>query len=479
MKNKGHTLHPATLYFLLTVLIIFASWILDVYGLSYVVAGTGETVSIRSLLSPGGIRWLLRHFVTNFTGFAPLGMVLVAMLGVGTAYYSGFLEAVVRAMSKYISQRGVLWAIILIGVLSNVIGDSGYIVLIPIASLLCKSVGIHPIVGVIVAFVSVACGYSAHVVMSTMDPMMARITADAAASCGADSTGIGVLSNWLFMGVSTIPVAVTIYAVTRWWLMRKVGGYEAPVLEPLSRKEKKALWGALQTGVVYLALILVATFSGYGILRGVSGNLMRSPFIFGILFILSMGFWLMGFVYGLTTGSLRSDRSLIQIMVKSVRFAAPFIVIAFFAAQMFACFEYSHLDRYIVTSIANLGTGWNLGALPQLLLFVVLVAVANLFMVSATTKWGIMAYTFIPLFSALGVAPEFVQCAFRVGDSLTNAITPFMFYMPLLYIYLEKYKMNVSFFTISRYTWLYTVSLGIVWILFLTLWFLCGLSTGI
>ena len=479
MKSNRYTLHPATLYLLLTAVIVFASWLLDVYGLSCVVPGTGEVVSVRSILSPGGIRWLLRHVVTNFTGFAPLGMVLVAMLGIGTAYYTGLLEAAIRASARYISQRGVLWVIILSGVLSNVIGDSGYIVLIPIASLLSKSVGLHPVVGVIVAFVSVACGYSANIVMSTMDPMMARITADAAAGCSADCSGVGVLGNWLFMGLSTVPVAVTIYLVTQKWLIRRVGSFQRLTLEPLTQKERRALFGALQVGVAYLVLVLVTTFSGYGILRGVSGNLMRSPFIFGILFIISMGFLLMGLVYGLTTGALRSDRALMAVMVKSMRFVAPFIVIAFFAAQMFACFQYSHLDRFIVSSLASLGSGWQIGVIPQLLLFVLLVSVANLFMVSATTKWSIMAYAFVPLFASMDVAPEFVQCAFRVGDSLTNAVTPFMFYMPLLYIYLEKYKMNVSFFTIGKYTWVYTFWLGIVWISLLFVWFLCGLSTGI
>ena len=174
--------HPATMFFLLTLGIIFLSWIFDVYGLNVRLPQTGEEIRVQSLLSPEGIRWLLRHVVTNFTGFAPLGLVIVAMFGIGVAQHSGFIDACIRKGLR--NQRHNPWRIVLsvivLGLLSNVVGDAGYIILLPIAATLFHSVGLHPIGGIIVAYVSVSCGYSANILLSTLDPMLAATTQEAA-----------------------------------------------------------------------------------------------------------------------------------------------------------------------------------------------------------------------------------------------------------------------------------------------------------
>lgn len=480
MKNSGFCIHPATLYLILLTAIILFSWILDVYSVYYVSPDTGELVYVRSLLSPGGIRWLLRHFVSNFTGFAPLGMVVVAMSGLGIAYYSGFLQACIyRFVNGPKASNKILWGIIFAGILSNVIGDTGYIVLMPLAALLCGRVGIHPLVGVVVAFVSVACGYNANLFVSTMDPMMSRLTDEVTEFFNLSNQGVGPLCNWIFMAVSTVLVAVVIYWVTIKWLVRKFETY--PDLQEifLGRKEKRALYWALGIGLLYVFLVLFATFSSYGILRGVSGNLMRSSFIFGILFLLSLGFGLMGLIYGIIIGRFKSDRSVVDTVVQSMHFLSPYIVIVFMASQMFACFEYSNLDKWIVTTLSAIAIGWNVPVIGKLVLFILVVSAANFFMVSATGKWAIMSYIFIPYFAEVGLSPEMVQCAFRIGDSLTNAITPFMFYMPLLYVYMQKYHVTVSYWSVCRYTGIYTFFLSFIWILFFFLWYLCGLPVGI
>ena len=173
--------HPATMFFLLTLAVIFLSWIFDVYGLSVLQPETREEIRVQSLLSPEGIRWLLRHVVTNFTGFAPLGLVIVAMFGIGVAQHSGFIDACIRRGVRRNRDpwRIILW-VILLGLLSNVVGDAGYIILLPIAATLFHSAGLHPIGGIITAYVSVSCGYSANVLLSTLDPMIAATTQEAA-----------------------------------------------------------------------------------------------------------------------------------------------------------------------------------------------------------------------------------------------------------------------------------------------------------
>ena len=164
--------HPATMFFLLTLGVIFLSWIFDVYGLSVRLPHTGEEIRVQSLLSPEGIRWLLRHVVTNFTGFAPLGLVIVAMFGIGVAQHSGFIDACIRKgiRGRVRNPWRIILSVIVLGLLSNVVGDAGYIILLPIAATLFHSVGLHPIGGIIAAYVSVSCGYSANILLSTLDP---------------------------------------------------------------------------------------------------------------------------------------------------------------------------------------------------------------------------------------------------------------------------------------------------------------------
>ena len=485
MKNsKWRMPHPATMFLVLTMFVVLLSWIFDIYGLSVTLPQTGEEIRVQSLLSPEGIRWLLRHIVTNFTGFAPLGMVIVAMFGIGVAQHSGFIDACIRQgiRGKQENEKIILWVIFL-GLLSNVVGDAGYIILLPIAATLFHSVGLHPVAGIITAYASVACGYSANVVLSTMDPLLARTTEEAAVAGGIEHGDTGPLCNYYFMFVSTFLIAAVVYWVTRRKLLPAMGNYGGSTLfegyKPLSRKERRALTMAIIVGVAYVALVLWLTFSSYGILRGVSGNLMRSPFIMGILFLISLGAGLMGMIYGFSSGRYRTDADVIEGLAQPMKLLGVYFVIAFFAAQMFACFEYSHLDKCLAIMGANLLSSIEFGNLSTLILFIIFSALINLIMVSATSKWTFMAFIFIPIFDKIGVSPDVVQCAFRIGDSATNAITPFLFYMPLVLTYMQQYDKNSSYLSLLRYTWRYSVYILIAWTLLFILWYLTGLPLGL
>ena len=227
MRNKWRMPHPATMFFLLTLGVIFLSWIFDVYGLSVRLPQTGEEIRVQSLLSPEGIRWLLRHVVTNFTGFAPLGLVIVAMFGIGVARHSGFIDACIR---KGIRNREhnpwrIVLSVIVLGLLSNVVGDAGYIILLPIAATLFHSVGLHPIGGIIASYVSVSCGYSANILLSTLDPMLAAATQEASDMTNVSGGRVGPLCNYYFFCISTFLLIFIIYYITRKKLLPSLGKY--------------------------------------------------------------------------------------------------------------------------------------------------------------------------------------------------------------------------------------------------------------
>lgn len=484
MKSKWRAPHPATMFFLLTLAVVFLSWICDIYGLKVTLPQSGEDIRVQSLLSPEGIRWWLRNAIGNFTGFAPLGMVIIAMFGLGVAIHSGFIDACIRiGVGKRQGKRKIIIWVIILGLLSNVIGDGGYIILLPIAAMLFQWVGLHPIAGIVTAYVSVACGYSANIVLSTMDPLLAHTTQEAALVQTGYQGNTEPLCNYFFMSVSTVVIAAIVYWVTQNFLIPVLGKYEGSVrmeaYRPLSRKERRALTLAIIMAGIYTTLILWLTFSSYGILRGVNGGLMHSPFIAGILFLLSLGAGFTGMAYGFASGRYRYDNDVIDGLTQPIKLLGVYFVIAFFAAQMFACFEYSHLDKCFAIMGAELLSSYEPSPLLTLVLFVLFTALINLIMVSATSKWAFMSFIFIPMFAQMGITPDVTQCAFRIGDSSTNAITPFLFYMPLVLTYMRQYDKQITYGSLLKYTWRYSLYILVAWTVLFVIWYLLELPMGL
>lgn len=484
VKTKWHLLHPATMFLLLTVAIVVLSWIFDIYGTSVYQPHSGESIRVQSLLSPEGIRWLLRNVITNFTGFAPLGLVIVAMFGIGVAQHSGFIDACIRITSR---QRRNPWhvvvLVIFLGLISNVVGDAGYIILLPIAATLYHSVGLHPVGGIITAYVSVACGYSANILVTTLDAMLAVKTQEAADLMHVHLGNTGPLCNYYFMIASTFLLAFIIYRITRRNLLPALGKYEGNIefsgYKQVSRKERRALLGALGTVIIYAGVISWATFSSWGILRSVNGGLMRSPFIDGILFILSFGIGLTGMVYGFASGRYRTDTDVINGLAQPMKLLGGYFVITFFAAQMFACLDYSHLNKCLAIMGANMLSSVHTNSLWLLILFIFFTAAMDLIMVSASAKWTFMSFIFIPFFAESGISPDVVQCAYRIGDSPNNAIAPFMFYLPLILTYMQQYDRQATYGTLLKYTWRYSVYILLAWTLFFIAWYEAKLPFGL
>lgn len=482
--RKWRMPHPATMFFLLMLVIIFLSWIFDIYDINVIHPQTNEQIHVQSLLNPEGIRWMLRHVVTNFTGFAPLGLVIVAMFGIGVAQHSGFIDACLRrGKREHPDPRRTIVGVILLGLLSDVVGDAGYIILLPVAATLFQSVGLHPLGGIVAAYVSVSCGYSANVLLTTFDSMLASTTQEAANWGQTPSGRIGPMCNYYFFAVSAFLLAVIIYQITCRYLLPALGKFESDSdlvnYKQLSRKEWRALMAALCAGGLYAGVILGGTFSSWGILRSINGSLIHSPFIVGVLFLLSFGIGLMGCVYGFTSGRYRTDQDVMAGLAQPMQQLGVYFVIVFFASQMFAFLEYSRLDQCIAIMGANLLSALPLNGLWTVILFILFTALINLIMVSATAKWDFMAFIFIPVLSGMNLPPDMIQCAYRIGDSATNAITPFMFYMPFVLTYIQQYGGHSSYGLLLKYTWRYSLVILLCWTLLFVLWYLGGLPMGL
>lgn len=484
MKNKWQIPHPATMFLLLTVIVIIASWIGDMYGLSIHLSSTGEEIRVQNLLNAEGLRWMLQHVISNFTNFTPLGMAVIAIFGLGLAENSGFIDACIRRGIGHGGDKRrkmILWVIFL-GLISNIVGDAGYIILLPIAATMFRSVGLNPIAGIITAYVSVASGYSANIFLSIIDPILSLNTEKAAFSAHTWDSDIGPMCNYFFFFVSTFVIGAVIYYITTKYMLHnlKDKNTESVMInyKPLSNKERRALHLSLWVAVIYFAIIGLVAVLPLGVLRGVDGGLLYSPLTMNILSILSLGIAIVAIIYGVSSGRYRSDRDIVDGLINSISLLSIFFVIAFFASQLYACFSYSHLDKYIAVNFTSLLTTFSSTPLITLVLFILFTAIANLVLCSATGKWVFMSFIFVPFFAKLGVAPDIVQCAFRIGDSSTNAITPFLLYMPLVITYMQQYEKKSTYGSVFRYTWRYTLYILLAWIILFVIWYSLRIPFG-
>ena len=483
IERVGNALpHPATLFALFALAIIVLSWVFSQFNLSVEHPATGELVRPFNLLSVPGLHRILTEMVDNFTGFAPLGTVLVAMLGIGIAESSGLIGTGLRLLVLSAPKRLLTFVIVFSGVLSNTASEVGYVLLVPLGAMIFLAVGRHPLAGLAAAFAGVSGGYSANLLLGTIDPLLAGLSEEAARIVDP-SYVVNPAANYYFMFVSTFFIAAAGTWVTEKWVIPRLGEYkgaaQAEEIRRLTGDEKR---GLIYAGIASLALILIlvwGTVPENGFLRNPdTGSLLRSPFLSGIVAIIFLGAFIAGVAYGIGARTLKNDAEVMKGMGKSIETLGVYVVLCFFAAQFVAYFKWTNLGLIFAIEGAAFLQGLGLGPIPLMITFIILSAIINLVMGSASAKWAIMAPVFIPMFMLLGYAPELVQATYRIGDSITNIISPMMSYFPLIVAFMEKYDKEAGIGTVIATMLPYTFVYFLIWIILLIIWVVFSIPVG-
>lgn len=482
VERAGNALpHPASLFAILAILALVLSMVGHWLDWTAIHPATGVEVKTVNLLSKDGIHKIILEMVDNYTGFAPLGIVMVALLGIGIAESSGLISAAIRLMVLKAPAKLLTFVIVFAGILSNIASDLGYVLIIPLGAIIFHSVGRHPIAGMAAAFAGVSGGFSANLFIGTIDPLLAGLSTEAARILDPEYYVLPT-ANYFFMAASTFIIALSGTWVTERFIEPRLGSYigdvKAEVLEPLDPREKKALNWVLAVIGIWLVLLAIGLFPSEGFLRGPGNSLLRSPILKGFIAFLFFFAGSMGVVYGFITGKFKSDADVVKGMVESFKTLAAFMVLVFFAAQFVAYFKWSNLGLIIAIKGAAGLQVMNLGLIPLLLMFIVLSGFINMFMGSASAKWAILGPVFIPMFMLLGYSPELSQAVFRIGDSVTNIISPMMSFFALIIVYFEKYDKKAGIGTLISTMLPYTVAFAILWSLLLIVWVLFGLPLG-
>ena len=496
IERVGNKLpHPATLFAIFALITMAISHIAYLAGVFVTYQGvdmaTGEitdaNVQVISLLTREGIAYLFTSAVTNFVGFAPLGTVLVAMLGVGVAEHVGLLSALIKKSMLGSSKRVITFMVIFVGLISNLASEIGYLVVIPLGAAIFYAVGRHPLAGLAAAFFGVSAGYAANMVVTINDILLSSISQEAARL--VDPTAVvSPTSNLYFMFVSTLILASLGYVITEKIIIPKLGAYkpegdvaDVNISAELTADEKRGLRFSGWFLLAAVAFLLVLLIPPSAPLRNAeTGSLLTgSPFMAGLVPVIMLVFLVPAIGYGIGTKSIRKDKDVIASMSKSMQTMGAYMVLAFFAAQFIAYFNYSKLGVILSVNGALFLQNVGFTGIPLILTFILLSAFLNLFMGSSSAKWVIMAPIFIPMFMQLGYDPAFTQVAYRVGESVTNIITPLMSYFALIVVFAEKYVKKTGIGTIISLMLPYTIFALLVWSLLLVIWYLTGLPIGL
>ncbi len=486
IERTGNALpHPATLFLILSILTLIASCVGSLLGWVVEHPATKEIVPVNNLLSTKGLHYILESTVTNFTSFAPLGIVLVAMLGVGIADKSGLISALIRLLVLKTPKQYLTLVLVFSGIMSNFASDIGYVLLIPLGAIIFKTVGRHPIAGMAAVFAGVSGGFSANLIIGTIDPLLAGLSQEAAQIIDSSYT-VNPTCNYYFMVASTVLISLVGTFVTEKIIVPRLGKYEHSGDENRESDELMQLTAKEKKGIKYTAMILslfvVGALFGLipedGFLRGECGSILHSPLIHGIVTLLFITTTIGGIVYGYINGVYKSDSDIMSSMADNIKTLATYVVLVFFAAQFVAYFKESQLGVYMAVQGANFLQAADLNIYVLMLLFIIFSASLNMVMGSASAKWAILAPVFIPIFMLMGFTPELSQVVFRIGDSVTNIISPMMSFFALIIAYFQKYEKNSGIGTIISTMLPYSILFFIAWVLLLFAWIYFDIPLG-
>ncbi|MFN3596728.1 MAG: AbgT family transporter [Rubricoccaceae bacterium] len=491
--------HPVTLFALFALGVVLASGVAGWLGLSVPdprpegAAGRSADGVIRavSLMNGEGLRRVVEGLVTNFTSFVPLGTVLVALLGVGVAEASGLISAAIRGLVLRAPKNLITVAVVFGGVISNTASEMGYVVLVPLAAVIFYSLGRHPLAGLAAAFAGVSGGYSANLLIGTVDPLLAGITEEAARLIDP-AYEVHAAVNWYFMIVSTFLITGLGTLVTTRIVEPRLGRYDdryadeaardTSSMAPLTDAERRGLRWAGVSALAVAAVVALLVVPAWGPLRTPEATdtiAALGPFLRGIVAIIFVFFLVPGIVYGRVTGSMKTDRDVIEGMSSAMSSLGLYIVLVFFAAQFVAFFGWTNLGAILAVAGADLLETLRLTGPLVFIPFILMCCFVNLMLGSASAQWAVTAPIFVPMLMLVGFSPEVIQAAYRIGDSTTNIITPMMSYFGLILAFAARYDRRLGIGTIVATMLPYTLAFIVGWIVLFYVWvFGLGLPVG-
>ncbi len=498
IKNRI-TLHPIMSFIVLILMTIVLSGILNLFNVStsynrIAVSGSYETVlvSVESLFSLSGLKYIFSNTVSNFAAFTPLSMLLITLIGVGIMDKSGFLDSFFYILTKRVSKRVITFSLSFICILSSIVGDLSFIALIPLAALLFKYGKRNPKAGIICAFASITCGIGINIFINSVDSTIINYST-LSASVLTSNYIINTHAFLLIMLVAAISLALIITSVTEKDIVHRVGTYsfDSDSEDYLTKREKRGLIVSGLCGILYILIFV------YNIIPGLpfSGNLLdnsqslyidklfgyNSFFNMGFVFVIVFLFIILGLSYGIITKSIKNHRDMCSNFSHSLDGVGKVIVLIFMASMLIFIFKKTNIGTVVVASFANLINTSGFTGIPLILLTLFISAISTLLVPGSANKWSILSGVVVPVFMNSGMSPEFATVVFRAGECITYGLTPLMAYFIIYIAFMELYSQDNhdTIFGNIKYILPYAGYTALLWIVLLISFYIIGLPLGI
>lgn len=482
IEETGNKLpHPFMLFVYLCSIFMVVSAILAGMKVSVVHPGTGEVAAVKSLLSQEGVHWILTNTLKNFTSFPALGLVLGMTLGIGLAEKVGLIQAVLRALISKVPKAFVSLAVVFVGTLGNLASDASVAIIPPMGAMIFLAMGRHPLAGFAAGVAGWGIGFTANLFIAGTDALLSGISTQAVKTINPDMV-VTPIDNWFFMSASVFILAILGAWITDKLIEPRLGTYQGEKkigMEPFTAKESRALKVTGLTALAFVAVIALLVVPEGAFLRDPkTGDILTSPFLKGIIPIILLFFIITSAVYGKIVGVIKSSADIPNLMTGAMKMMAGFIVLVFAASQFVAFFDWTNVGIVMAVNGSDFLKSINMTGFSVIVLFIVFVAIINLFIASGSAMWAMLAPVFIPMFMLLDYHPAFVQVAFRIADSSTNMITPMNPYIPLVLAYFQQYKKDAGLGTVFSTMMPYTILFLLIWIVQLAVWYVLGLPFG-
>lgn len=488
IEKAGNKLpDPAILFFVLMIGIWVLSAILSTMTFSEIDPRSGQSIVVNNLLTGSSLAAFLANMVTTFTSFAPLGIVLVAMLGVGVAEQAGYINAGLKTLLGVTPKSLLTPMLVLVAIVSHTATDAGYVLVIPLGGVIFYAAGRHPLAGIAAAFAGVSGGFSANFIPSGIDPLLQGFT-QSAAQIIDPVIQLNPLNNWFFTSASTLLIVLL-----GWFLTDKVveprlkkvrvddNIVDMPTMDRLRPEEKKAFWLANSAMLVCLAGLYFWAAPAESALRSETGEItsFSAPLMRSIVPLIFIIFLIPGVIYGLVSGTFSKSKEIIDAMTVSMKGMSYYIVMAFFCALFIDAFGKSNIGALLALKGAALLQSLALPGQVTIVGIIIITAFVNLFIGSASAKWALIAPILVPMLMQLGISPDLTQAAYRVGDSVSNIVTPLMPYFPLVVVFCQKYVKDTGIGTLVAMMIPYSIVFTILWTIFLLIYWWCGIPLGL
>ena len=505
MKKKKIRLHPALLFLLLTLGIMIFSSIGSILNLeaSYYVVNeatgdlTSQVVNINNLFNRTGLQYLISNMLNNFLNFAPLGNLIIGLLGVGVAYKSGLLNSLFKMIGERVPRKFLTFIVVLLGIIFSMFYEVGYVILIPLAAILFMNLGRHPSAGICAAFSGITFGYGANIIVNRFDSML-TLYSEKASKILDSSYNVNLYGNIIFTAISMILVAYVGMLVTEKFIIPKLGKYYFDEEEPsqedvVSKKERKGVilsLGATLIAVILLVYCIIKGLPFSGLLLDLNQNKYAdmlfgsgSYFYKGSVTIFSFLLIFSSLIYGIRVGTIKDNRDLVDGMSYYLKDVASLLVLIFFAAQFCMIFKETNIGLFIVASLSELLNEFQLTGLLLIVVTFIIVAICTFFIPMASTKWAILSPIVVPMFMQSSMTPEFAEAVFRAADSSIKGLTPIFSYFVILIGFLHIYnKRKNDVITITDAMSLmipYTIAFTILWLIIILAFYIIGIPIGI